>query len=117
MAASNLRDQTELTLVNKNGQTWAQLSEMLLSPASTAAALSAGSKTVTIGADGYSQWLRAATGLIVSFNRPDKGRAIVFGAAGPLWDSATSSGEVYAPKGSFIELLGNAGATFTVTTR
>jgi CubicO group peptidase (beta-lactamase class C family) len=114
----NLRDQTELTLVNKDGQTWARLSEMLFSSEAAAAPLGVGSKTVSISTDGYSQWLRSNTGLVLSFEKPEKGRVIVFAAGGgPFWDSATASGEIYVPKGSFIELLGSAGATFNVTAR
>jgi len=118
MPVGNQRDQTELTLVEKNGQTWAQVSEMLYSPSDTAAALGAGSKTVSLGADGYSQWLRADAGLVVSFVKPAKGRVILFpSGGGPRWDSALDSGEVYVAKGSFIEFLGYSGDTFKITAR
>jgi len=118
MPVGSLRDQTELTLLDKNGQTWAQLSEMLYCPSDTAAALGAGSKTVSIGADGYSQWLQADTGLVVSFEKPAKGRVVVFpSGGGARWDSALDSGEVYVAKDSFIELLGYSGDTFTITAR
>jgi hypothetical protein len=114
----NVRDQSELTLVNKNGQTWAQVSEMLFSPETTAAPLGAGSKMVTIGPEGYSQWLKTDAGLVLSFEKPAKGRVIVFApGAGPLWDSATSEGELYAPKESLIELLGYPGDTFKISAR
>lgn len=114
----NMRDQTELMLVNKNGQTWAQVSEMLFSPEVSAAPLGAGSRTVSIGTDGYSQWLKTDAGLVLGFERPARSRIIVFLAgAGPIWDSATSSGEVYATKGCLIEFLGYAGDTFKVVAR
>lgn len=118
MPVGNLRDQTELTLISKNGQTWAQISEMLYSPAETAVALGAGSRTVSIGADGYSQWLRTETGLVLGFEKPAKGRVLVFtGDGAPIYDSAVDSGEVYAAKGSLVELLGYAGDTFKVSAR
>lgn len=118
MPAGSLRDQTELSLVDRNGQTWARVSEMLYSPAEMAATLGAGDKAVSIGTDGYSQWLKADTNLVVSFDKPAKGRIVIFPPDnGQRWDSALDSGEVYVAKGSLIEFLGHAGDMFKVRAR
>jgi hypothetical protein len=50
-----IRDQTELALLEKNGATWAWISDMLYSPAQSAAALKAGENSVKIGGDGYNK--------------------------------------------------------------
>jgi len=52
---------------------------------------------------------------VLSFAKPEKGRVIVFGADGAVtYDSAMDSGEVFAAAGSFVELAGDAGDSFTV---
>ena len=118
MPVGHLRDQTELRLVDKNGQIWAQVSEMLYSPAETAAVLRAGSKTVSIGTDGYGQWLRADANLIVRFDKPAKGRVVIFpSGGGPRWDSALDTSEVYVAKDSLIELLGYVGDMFKINAK
>jgi CubicO group peptidase (beta-lactamase class C family) len=118
MAADTIRDQTELTLVDKDGRTWAWLSEMLFSPAETAAVLRAGSQSVTIGSDGYSEWLRADGDLILAFEKPAMGRVIVFSPGGAAqYDSAIDRGEVLVQKGCFIECAGYKGDAFKVNAR
>ena len=52
-----IRDQTELTLFEKNGATWAWVSDLLYSPAESAVALKTGENSVKIGSDGYNEWL------------------------------------------------------------
>lgn len=117
MPLDAIRDQTELTLVEKSGTTWAWISDLLYSPAETAAALKAGENTVTIGRDGHSEWLVADEGMILSFTTPKRGRMIVFSSGNAIYDSVIDTGDVYAAKGSFIELGGLANDLLTVTAR
>jgi hypothetical protein len=112
------RDQTELTLMDKNGQTWAQNSEMLYSPAEAASILNSGENTVKIGSEGYNEWFTTAKDAILSFSLPAKDRVIVFAADGSsLYDSAVDSGEVFVKQGSYIELAGQIGDACKVTAR
>jgi CubicO group peptidase (beta-lactamase class C family) len=118
MPVNYLRDQTELTLININGQTWAKVSERLYSPSDAAAPLKSGINTLAIGADGYNEWLKAEANLTLSFAKPDKGRVIVFSPdSSPIYDSAVDKGEVSVTQGSFVEVSGLAGASFTVTAK
>ncbi|MHB9098451.1 MAG: serine hydrolase domain-containing protein [Syntrophales bacterium] len=110
-----MRDQTELTLFEKNGATWAWVSDLLFSPAEGAAALKAGENSVRIGNDGYNEWLQAGEEMVVSFVRPERGRIIVFSSDDTAtYDSALDTGDSYAAQGSYIECAGFAGDVFTV---
>ncbi|MFH0801581.1 MAG: serine hydrolase domain-containing protein [bacterium] len=110
-----IRDQTELTLLDKNGSTGAWISDLLFSPAESASALKAGDNSVKIGGDGYNEWLKAYEGMVLSFAKPKNGRIIIFSPDGtPTYDSAVDTEEVYACKGSYIELAGFANDVFTV---
>jgi len=116
MPAGAIRDQTELTLIDMNGTIWAQVSEMLYSPADIVGTLKGGSKEVTIDTSGYCEWLKVEEDLILSFEKPAKGRVIVFSPDGAgKYDSAVDNGDVYVPKGSYVELIGNPGDLFNVT--
>jgi len=107
MTSKCIRDLTELGLLDRSGQTWIQLSEMLYSPVSVAAPLGSETKPVTIGKDAYNEWLKTTADLVVKFDKPSKDRAIVYGPGGaPTWDSIIDTGEVFAPAGSFIEVSG-----------
>lgn len=118
MPVDNVRDLFELTLLEREGQTWARLSESLYSPASSAPLLRRGSRTIALGPDGASEWLRLAEGLILSFQQPGESRVLVFSADGePLYDSALESGSFYAARGCFVEFLGAPGAEFRVEGR
>jgi CubicO group peptidase (beta-lactamase class C family) len=113
-----MRDQTELTLFEKNGATWAWVSDLLFSPAERAAALKAGENSVRIGSDGYNEWLQAGEEMVVSFQKPEQGRIIVFSSDdAATYDSALDTGDAYAAKGSYIECAGFAGDVFTVKAR
>ncbi len=113
-----LRNQTELILIEKHGDTWARVSDMLYSPAETVSVLKAGENPVTIGDDGYNQWRVANEDMVLSFARPEEGRIIVFSPDdAPIYDSVLDSGDAYAAKGSHIETAGVAGDVFTVTAR
>jgi CubicO group peptidase (beta-lactamase class C family) len=118
MVSTDTRDQRELTLIEKDGQTWLWLSDLLFSPADGAAALGAGEKSMTIGKDGYSEWFKTGEGLVVGFSKPDGARAVVFSADGePTYDSILDEGKVYVPAGSFIELTGMPGDVLKVNAR
>jgi len=118
MPSAAVRDQTELTLIDKDGQTWAQLSDVLYSPASTAAVLKIGDNITTISSTGYNEWLKTEEDVILSFSKQAKGRVIVFSSDGSAtYDSVMKTGDVYVPKDSFVMLAGMPGDSFTVTAR
>ncbi|MDA8088336.1 MAG: serine hydrolase [Nitrospiraceae bacterium] len=113
-----VRDQTELTLVERNGTTWAWLSDMLYSPAENAAALKAGENSVTIGSEGYDEWFVAQENAVLGFSKPAQGRIVVFSPAHEMtYDSTTDAGDLYVAKGSYIECNGSAGDVFAVRAR
>jgi hypothetical protein len=118
MPAKSMRDQTELNLLNKDGQIWAQVYDALYCQSSLAASVNKGSRTVTIGADGYSQWGILTQDSVLSFQMPSGDYVWVFSATGsPMYDSATSSGAVYAPAGCYVEFGGYTGDVLTVTAK
>lgn len=115
MPFNAVRDQTELTLFEKNGATWAWASSMLFSPEESAAPLRTGENIVKIGEDGYNQWLVAKENTVVSFVKPKRGRIIVFSSDDTTtYDSALDTGDTYVAKGSYIEIAGFANDVFTV---
>ncbi|MBP1706498.1 MAG: penicillin binding protein-like protein [Chloroflexi bacterium] len=118
MPVSALADQTELTLFEKDGHIWARLSEMLYSPEDVAVPLETGNKTVTIGPDGYNEWLVAEQDLILGFEKPAKGRVIVFDPNNlVIYDSAVDLGETLVRSGCLVELSAYAGESFQVITK
>ena len=113
-----LRDQSELTLFEKNGATWAWVSDLLYSPAQGTAALKPGENAVRIGTEGYSEWRLVPEGMVLGFAKPQEGRILLFSAEDTtLYDSALDTGEVYAPPGSYLESAGDTGALFTIKAR
>ncbi len=113
MAVDAVNDLTELALFDADGETWARVSDMIFSPADGAAPLGEGTTTVTIGEDGYNEWLVASSGLVLDFGKPDQGRVIVFSPDGSsIYDSVIDTGEVYVPQGGLIELAGYQGDRF-----
>jgi len=113
-----IRDQAELTLFEKDGLTWAWVSDLLYSPAEAAAPLKAGENSVKIGSDGYSRWLVAGEDAVVSFTKPEKGRVIIFTSDDmTTYDSAVDTGDAYVAKGSYIECAGFANDVFTINVR
>jgi CubicO group peptidase (beta-lactamase class C family) len=116
MAVDAVNDLTELALFDKDGVTWARVSEMIFSPADAASTLGEGTTTVTIGEEGYNEWLVAGSGLVLDFVKPDKGRVIVFSPDGsPIYDSVLDSGEVFVPQGGLVEFAGYSGDVFDLT--
>jgi len=115
MPFDSIRDQTELTLFEKDGATWAWVSDLLYSPAQSAAALKAGENSVKIGGAGYNEWLVAKEGMVLSFTKPKQGRIIIFSSDDTTtYDSALDTGDAYAAKGNYIEFAGFANDVFTV---
>lgn len=107
-----------MTLFNKEERTWAWLSDFLYSPAETASAINPGDNSVKIGDSGYNEWLKDEAGLILSFEKPAKGRVIAFSPDGALiYDSAIGKGDVYIPQGGFVKLAGVPGDVFKVMAR
>lgn len=118
MATRAVRDLSDLTLLDKEGGTWVQNGDLLYSPLDTAAPLETGTKSVTIGRDGYSEWLSVRTGLVLGFSKPPGDRVIVFGPDGiATYDSVIDSGPVFVPAGSLVELAGNTGDVLKVTAK
>jgi hypothetical protein len=110
-----IRDQTELTLFEKDGATWAWVSDLLYSPAQDAGVLKAGDNSVKIGNDGYNVWLAANEDMVLSFTKPERGRIIIFSSDdNATYDSALDAGDVYAAKGSYIEYAGFANDVLTI---
>lgn len=113
--AGATRDLGDLTLLHKDGETWAQALDMLYSPADSAAALGIGANVVTIGESGYSEWLRAAYDSVLALQIPSGGRIIVFASDGsPKYDSSVDEGGVLVNEGDFIEIAGVPGDQFTM---
>lgn len=110
-----IRDQSELSLVAKNGATWAWVSDLLYSPAESAVALTPGEHSVKIGGEGYNEWRVAGEDMVLRFTKPPRGRVIVFSPDDTAtYDSALDTGDAYAAKGSYIEVAGLADDVFTV---
>ncbi|MCX5842036.1 MAG: serine hydrolase, partial [Deltaproteobacteria bacterium] len=108
-----IRDQTELTLFENHGATWAWVSDILFSPAENAVALKTGENSVKIGSDGYNEWMVANEDMVLSFTKPKRGRIIIFSPDDTTtYDSALDTGDAYAAKGSYIEFAGFANDVF-----
>lgn len=115
MPFDSMRDQTELTLLEKNGATWAWISDMLYSPAESAVALKPGENSVKISSNGYNEWLVANDGAVLSFVKPKNGRIIIFSSDdNVIYDSAVDTGDVYAAKGSYIQATGLVNDVFII---
>ena len=118
MTTGAVRDLSDLTLLDQEGLTWAQDGDLLYSPSDTAAPLGTGTKTVTIGREGYSEWLSVTTDLVLGFGKPSGDRVIAFEPDGSvIYDSVVDSGRVYIPEGTLVELAGNAGDVLKVTAK
>lgn len=115
MVSKVLRDISELTLYEADGITWARTFDVLFSADDAAAALAEGKSTVAIADDGYCQWLEASRDLVLSFEKPARGRVIVLSPDGTLvYDSVVDEGEVVVSQGGFVVLAGYAGDSFVI---
>jgi len=111
MPVDNIRDLSELHLLEREGSTWARLSEILLSPASLALPLNTGATTLTIGPDGLSQWRVVPEGRVLDFTLPADSRFLVFAPDGkPIYDSMLDSGPLWVDPGTLVEFLSEPGA-------
>jgi len=119
MAFDIVRDQKELTLLDVNGETWAQLSEMIYSPINTAMPLEIGNnEKITIEKNGYSEWLQADTDMVLEVKKPDRARVIIFAPDSSIYyDSVIDKGDVFVKAGSLIELAGMPGDVMEVTAK
>ncbi|HBC87589.1 MAG TPA: serine hydrolase [Lentisphaeria bacterium] len=119
MPLNAVRDQMELLLFEKNGRPWVWLSDMLYCPADSAVALKAGDNSIRIGNDAHNEWLAANEGMILGFIKPENGRIIAFSPEiEPIYDSSIDGmGDIYVPKGGFIQFAGLANDAFTVKAR
>jgi CubicO group peptidase (beta-lactamase class C family) len=113
-----IRDQTELTLFEKDGAAWAWVSDLLYSPAGSAVSLKPGENSVKIGGYGYNEWLVTNEDMVLNFTKPKGGRIIIFSSDDvTIYDSALDTGDAFAARGSYIESAGLANDVFTVRAR
>ena len=118
IAGTALRDQTELFLFEKDGDTWARVSDMIFSPVTYAKNAVEGENKLIIGKDGYNKWLNIVKEGVLSFKNPPEGRIIVYSPnEAVLYDNIVDSGEVYVPAGSLLEAAGEVGEIFNVTVK
>ncbi len=110
LSLKTVRDASELHLFERDGATWAWVSGMIYMPDLLIKTLSSETNTVTIGREGFNEWLKSDRETVLSFIKPNTGRIVLFSPDNAvLYDSIVDKGEVYAPAGSWIELAGNAG--------
>lgn len=122
MAATAFRDQSELRLLDVDGETWLKCSFRLFSPGSKARKLIPGVNRVMIKPGDHNEWLRVEKGAIVKFDKPEKARVAVVAGDDAIYDSVIDGGpgdprEVYAPEGSFIFFGGTSGDVFRIVAR
>jgi len=114
-AVSSVSDLNEMTLFGKDGLEYVQLSEMLYSPAELAGVLHADETEVTIGADGYNEWLIADADCQIQFTQPENNRLIVYNDDGVVFDSLLyKTAETDIQKGSYLQIIGYAGDTTVI---
>ena len=110
-----IRDQTELTLFEKDGTTCTWVSDLLYCPAETISILKDGENYVKINAEGFNEWFVAHASMVLGFAKPKNGRIIVFSSDGAVtYDSAVDSGDVYVARGDYIECAGVPKDVFTL---
>lgn len=114
MSVRSMRDLTELTLAEHNGDVWALLSGAEYMPYELAPLMNVGINNLIIGSEGRNEWLNASFDAILKFEIPNKGRVLVFGSESILYDNMVDRGEILVPAGSLIEVAGNPGDKFQV---
>jgi CubicO group peptidase (beta-lactamase class C family) len=116
VAATALRDQSDLALVPVDGRLWMRTANLLRSPARDVPPLPSGSTAMTIGSDGYNEWRAVAQGAVLRLGPSGTHtRAVVAAADTVLYDSLVDGNEVYAPAGSYLFFAGVPGDTLHVT--
>ena len=117
-AVGNMRDLGELKFFEKDGAQWVWLSGFLYSSAATAKIYSGVAANLTIGNQGYNEWLKLDQDAILNFTKPANGRILVFDPVGSLiYDSVVDSGDIFVTAGSFVAVAGEAADSFTVQAR
>ena len=117
-AVGNMRDLGELKFSEQNGGQWIWLSGFLYSSAATAKIYSGVAANLTIGNQGYNEWLKLDQDAILNFTKPANGRILVFDPVGSLiYDSVVDSGDIFVTAGSFVAVAGEAADSFTVQAR
>ena len=114
IAGTAFRDQSDLHLVDLNGETWLKSSYTLFSPADSARKLIDGVNRVVIKSEGFNEWLKMDKGAIVNFEKPINGRIILIAKDETVYDSVVDKNEIYAPEGSYIFFAGGPGDMFKV---
>ncbi len=117
IAGTVFRDQSDLHLVEVNGETWLKSSYTLLSPAAAARKLINGVNRIIIKSEGLNEWLKIDKGAIVNFEKPMNGRIIILRKDVTLYDSVADKDEIYAPEGSYIFFAGAPGDMFKITAK
>jgi CubicO group peptidase (beta-lactamase class C family) len=115
MAATALRDQSDMEFIEGKGGDLLRTGHLLWSPARTVGRLPTAPSNITIGADGFNEWRAVEAGGVLNFTLPAKGRIIVVTQSETLYDSIVDSGAVQAPAGSYVFFAGAAGDIFHVT--
>lgn len=115
IAATALRDQSDLALVSVDGKLWMRTANVLRSPAREAPKLDAGPAAVTIGPAGYNEWRAVDRGAALRFVPPDaRGRVIVAAGDKVVHDNLVDGNEVFVPAGSYVFFAGVPGQAFGV---
>lgn len=118
MASAVLRDISELWISETEGHYRARTFDMVFSEFETAGLMELGEKRVVIGEEGYNEWLQASADMILSYERPEKGRVIVFSADfQPIYDNSKDDGDAIVPAGGLIQVAGKKGDVFTLRAR
>lgn len=116
--AAAIRDQSELYLFKKDGDTWARVSDKIFSPAAAAARSVSGANEIRIGREAYAEWLAVAVDCVLSFEMPDEGRILVCSYDGEvLYDSVVDDKDKYVTAGAYVACAGKTGDTFTITVK
>jgi len=112
-AAETMRDQKNLLLFESDDVIWARTSDMLYSPADDIALLEDTTASITIGTQGYNEWLMTDADAIFTFTIPSTGRVVIFSPEGsPIYDSIKDSSTVYLEEGCLLEFIGAPKDTF-----
>ncbi len=113
IAATTIRDQAALELIDAKGETWVRTGAFLYSPADKARNLIDGVNRVVIKSEGFNEWRKIEKGAIVKFEKTPAGaRIIVYAESGVIYDSIVDDEKLYIPAGSFIFFAGSAGDMF-----
>ena len=119
-AAPFFRDQSELSIYEKDSVLWAKSNVFLFSDANAVQSINPGENMIVIGNEGHSEWRRVESGTLLSFELPFDGRIMVIAGDrdnSVIYDSILSTDEIYAPPGSYVASFGLVGDKFTVISK